>query len=159
MAENTVQANPPETIETNPVVGMERERRKAAPHDEEWTRAAAKARWGTLEQRFWSRVAKLPGDRCWIWTGAKITDGYGRLEALGKKKVLAHRLAWFIEHGELPPVGMVVRHRCDNPACVRIDHLLLGTQKENIQDSMIRGRHGSLKQTGKKRGPYRKKAA
>lgn len=36
--------------------------------------------------------------------------------------------------------GEIVRHKCDNPICCNPDHLLLGTQLENIQDRDKRGR-------------------
>lgn len=51
----------------------------------------------------------------------------------------AHRLSWYFTHGRLPR-DMEVCHRCDNPACVRIDHLFLGTHKENMHDSIAKGR-------------------
>jgi transposase len=40
------------------------------------------------------------------------------------------------------PKGFVIRHKCDNPKCINIDHLEIGTQKDNVQDMMKRGRNG-----------------
>jgi hypothetical protein len=72
---------------------------------------------------------------CIEWTGVRFARGYGRT-SLGE---YAHRLAWEAEHGPIP-AGMVVRHRCDNPPCVNVDHLQLGTQAENLADMVARGR-------------------
>lgn len=53
----------------------------------------------------------------------------------------ATHLAWYFAHDVWPAKGLVVRHRCDNPNCVRPDHLELGTQKENLGDAAARGRN------------------
>jgi len=50
-------------------------------------------------------------------------------------------VAWFLEHGEWPTAGLQVLHRCDTPACVRPDHLFLGTQRNNMADKLAKGRH------------------
>ncbi len=89
-----------------------------------------------VEDRFWEKVQK--GDGCWEWTGAK-TRGYGVIN-MGRGKGLkgAHRLSYEINVG---PVGALwVLHRCDNPPCVRPDHLFLGTTADNTQDMMSKGR-------------------
>lgn len=77
---------------------------------------------------------------CLIWTG-NVYEGehpYGRLVVDGRQE-LAHRLAWRLANGPIP-AGRVVRHRCDNPRCVEPDHLLLGTQADNMQDMVSRRR-------------------
>lgn len=78
------------------------------------------------------------GDACWEWLGWKNKDGYGRLRIGGRKVVLAHRLAWWITHGD--PGKMLVCHHCDNPSCVRVDHLFIGTAKDNWRDMISKGR-------------------
>lgn len=93
----------------------------------------------TLEQRFWSKVRKTRG--CWLWTAGKDRDGYGKIGIDGRMQ-LAHRVAWTLAHGPVPS-GLCVLHRCDTPACVRIDHLFLGTQIENIADRTAKGRSAS----------------
>jgi HNH endonuclease len=76
---------------------------------------------------------------CRIWKGS--TDGrmgYGKLRWRGKMQY-AHRLVWELRMGSIPP-GLIVRHSCDIPACIAIDHLLLGTQAENVADCFERNR-------------------
>lgn len=101
-----------------------------------------------IEDRFWEKVDKTPGHGpkgdCWIWTAGHLPKGYGslvRYESLGKerKSVLAHRLAWEFEHGPIPD-GMNVLHKCDNPPCVRHNHLFLGTLQDNNRDAIEKGR-------------------
>ncbi len=92
-----------------------------------------------VETRFWRHVVRTGG--CWLWTGAKFTDGYGkiRLDRASKKYISAHRLSWQIAYGQVPQ-GLSVLHQCDTPACVRPDHLFLGTQTDNCMDMMEKGR-------------------
>lgn len=77
-------------------------------------------------------------DRCIEWKGAKKNEGYGYIKRNGKN-VFAHRLVYEETYGPIPE-GMVVRHSCDNPPCVNINHLTLGTQADNIRDMHQRGR-------------------
>lgn len=88
-------------------------------------------------QRFWARVEKSL-DGCWLWTGSVRHFGHGHLN-VNRQRVLAHRFSWELAHGEIPS-GTQVNHHCDNPRCVRPDHLYLGTQAENIRDMFIRHR-------------------
>ena len=69
-----------------------------------------------------------------IWCGGLDKNGYGYLVVCGRPRK-AHRLAWELAYGPIPP-GMMVLHRnpCHHPACVRFDHLYLGTARENGQD-------------------------
>lgn len=94
-------------------------------------------RYGTLEERFWREVWPEPNSGCWLWSGA-IRDGYGRFR-VGRKKITVHRYAYETLRGPIP-VGLIVRHKCDNPACVNPDHLEPGTHVDNVADMDKRGR-------------------
>lgn len=93
--------------------------------------------------RFWAKVDK--GGDCWLWTARHNQGGYGNFYPQGKESWLAHRYAYFLEHGEIP-AGLCVLHRCDTRACVRPDHLFLGTQLENIADR--HAKHRDARQPG-----------
>lgn len=86
---------------------------------------------------FWSRVARVAGAGCWEWTGGK-SGGYGTVRA-GGRSAKAHRVAWELTFGA-PAEGLCVLHRCDNPGCVRPDHLFLGTLDDNNKDRAAKGR-------------------
>lgn len=92
-----------------------------------------------VRERFWSCVQKSDG--CWLWTGDFAVNGYGRLSIKGKRHS-AHRLSWEFAHGSLP-ADQFICHRCDTPACVRPDHLFLGTPGDNSRDMVAKARHRS----------------
>lgn len=90
-----------------------------------------------LVARFRARVRV--SSECWEWTGGRYWDGYGHLRHMGRS-LKAHRVAWELFCGPIP-AGLSVLHRCDNPPCVRPDHLWLGTQSDNIKDMVNKGRN------------------
>jgi hypothetical protein len=89
------------------------------------------------EERFWSKVAQDP-DGCWTWTGTRSRQGYGFFKLRGRM-LKAHRCSYALTYGEIPD-DLFVCHRCDNPTCVRPDHLFLGTARDNTMDRDQKGR-------------------
>ena len=74
---------------------------------------------------------------------ATVGNGYAGVYAYGKQRRL-HRVVYALHHGMHPdelPIGGVVMHTCDNPRCINPNHLLLGTQQDNMDDKMAKGRH------------------
>jgi hypothetical protein len=59
---------------------------------------------------------------------------------MGQRMRPAHVASWEVANGQIVPDGMVVRHRCDNPACIEPTHLVVGTQAQNVADMIERGR-------------------
>lgn len=90
----------------------------------------------------------IRGDDCWEWTAAKHPFGYGNFWD-GKGYTTAHRVSYLLYVGEIP-AGICVLHRCDNPACVRPDHLFLGTHQDNIADKIAKGRARGPRMFGEK---------
>lgn len=86
--------------------------------------------------RFWEKVSKSDG--CWEWTGAISQKGYGNFWD-GARYVNAHKFSWEFQHGKAPD-RMCVCHVCDNPKCVRPDHLFIGSYSDNMQDCSKKGR-------------------
>lgn len=113
-----------------------------------------------LSDRFWSKVDKcgpVPAHcpelgACWVWTASCDRKGYGQIftgerTATGNKKpAAAHRVSWLLHHAD--PGGLCVLHRCDNPACVRPEHLFLGTVADNNRDMWAKGRATKVRAFG-----------
>jgi hypothetical protein len=77
---------------------------------------------------------------CWQWTGWKNHDGYGFFRYLNKRDIQAHRFS--AQHlAGLDIDGKVICHRCDNPGCVNPAHLFAGSQSDNVNDAISKGRH------------------
>lgn len=90
---------------------------------------------------FLKRVVKSNGDGCWEWSGKRFDEGYGKFSMPGnsRKTVQAHRLSYELFVGPIPD-GLLICHKCDNPPCVRPDHLFPGTSAQNTQDAIAKGR-------------------
>lgn len=86
-----------------------------------------------------SRCEKVPFSGCWIWSKAvQKSSGYGMLRVSGRP-ILAHRASWMAFRGETN--GLHVLHKCDVRQCANPDHLFLGTDKDNSDDMMAKGRN------------------
>lgn len=101
----------------------------------------------TTEEKFWAKVDKngpVPEHvpeigNCWVWTGATQKGfPYGFFYAK-PRLVKAHRYCWALHHGEIQRSTWVL-HKCDRPACVRVDHLFLGNAKDNAEDRVAKNR-------------------
>lgn len=80
-------------------------------------------------------------DACLVWPRGLDRHGYGKLRPGVNRTphVLAHRFSYHLAHGALETT-LLVCHKCDNPPCIRPDHLFLGTPKDNMQDCARKGR-------------------
>ena len=87
------------------------------------------------QERFWAKVDKGPA--CWEWQGAKDCAGYGMLGGNAPFRA-THRLSYLIAHSDPGPHHVL--HRCDNPPCVRPDHLFLGDDSANHADMAAKKR-------------------
>lgn len=92
------------------------------------------------EASFWSLVKFVfRQDACWEWTGGLVSKrGYARFKIEGERFTVS-RIAYALAYGYVPEDKFVL-HECDNPKCVRPDHLFLGSATENQHDMKIKGR-------------------
>ena len=97
-------------------------------------------------KRFWSKVNKT--EDCWLWTAAvsnpKLLDQIDESRAYGifwngKRLVGAHRFVYELTRRPLQQ-GEIVMHLCDRPRCVNPDHLMVGSQPQNIRQAVVKGR-------------------
>lgn len=80
----------------------------------------------------------VPEAGCHLYAGTQKAKGYGVIH--GKhRNYAAHRVAWVIANGSIPD-GLSVLHKCDTPACCNPEHLRLGSNQENVDDAVAKGR-------------------
>jgi len=91
------------------------------------------------ENRFWKFV-ETTANGCWEWKGCRDKDGYGIFSFRNKRQyVRAHRFSFELHKGEIGE-GLLILHHCDNPSCVRPEHLYSGTHADNNRDVNLRNR-------------------
>jgi len=89
---------------------------------------------------------KIDDNGCWnCISHPKNKDGYCKIKINGKN-LSVHRYLYVCRYGEIPK-NLVIRHKCDNPCCINLDHLQLGTVKDNVNDRHTRGRDAHLTRT------------
>lgn len=91
-------------------------------------------------ERFWAKVDIRGPDECWPWIANRLPKGYGQFYPTKGNGVLAHRFSYSLANPKENIEGKQVRHTCDNPPCCNPSHLLSGTNKDNVQDMLRRGR-------------------
>lgn len=91
-------------------------------------------------------------DDCIVYLGGHAQRSGHRTMSYRGRLVGAHRVAYELAHGPIP-AGKVVMHRCDNPPCIKPEHLILGTVADNNRDRDQKGRHRPLR--GSKNGSAR----
>lgn len=96
----------------------------------------------SLIDRVLRRLSPEPNTGCWLWTGALTDVCYGAVrETLldgTAKNHYVHRLVY--EHFHGPLNGLDALHRCDVPWCASPYHLFAGTQQDNTDDMVKKGR-------------------
>lgn len=85
----------------------------------------------TEAERFFQKVKREEGDRCWMWLASFQGDGYGYFYRRHGGTTYAHIVSWEFVHGPKPS-GMDLDHLCRNIKCVNPAHLELVTHRENV---------------------------
>jgi hypothetical protein len=93
----------------------------------------------TFEQSFWEKIDKRGPDECWPWLACCYPNGYGQVSK-NRKSALAHRVVYELTHFVILDPKTKIRNTCDNPPCCNPSHLLAGTQQDNMDDMVRRGR-------------------
>jgi hypothetical protein len=99
-------------------------------------------------ERYWSQVDRsTTPDGCWPWIGALDESGYGRFWVNGRYQQATH-IALELAGWIIPFEWLEALHLCDNPGCVRPDHLKIGTTEENNEDRDRKGRQARGERQG-----------
>lgn len=113
-------------------------------------------------KNFWRKVDKDGPTQphmdtpCWVWTASIRGDGYGQINILGRI-FGSHRMAWLLENGPIPRGegyhGVCILHACDLKTCCNVHHMRLGTNRENVDDMMSKGRQAKGATSGPSKHP------
>lgn len=81
-----------------------------------------------------------PATGCWLWKGSRRgLGGYPTL-SLNGKDIAVHRLVLEATKGPAPSAKHFACHECDTPPCMNPQHLFWGTNQENSDDMVRKGR-------------------
>ena len=127
-----------------------RAKRRGALGD--YPKAAAPTRLERLTRSGW----EVTESGCWEWGGSRDGRGYGTVSVGSDGHPYAHRFSYETFIGKIPD-GHVICHRCDNPPCINPAHLFVGTQADNVQDMVSKGR--MYDRRGIKRGKYKPRSS
>lgn len=89
-------------------------------------------------ERFMDKVSPEPNSGCWLWTGGVASHGYGMFWIDGKVDT-APRQSYRLFCDDITE-GLHIMHKCDVRLCVNPEHLSLGTNADNVQDKVRKGR-------------------
>jgi hypothetical protein len=94
--------------------------------------------------KFYAKIGEKDENGCQNWQGTKFPDRYGAFcytdENQKYHKKLAHRVEMELNIGRSLLKTEIVRHKCDNPSCVNIEHLVIGTIQDNVDDRVRKNR-------------------
>jgi hypothetical protein len=97
-----------------------------------------------VEKRFWTHVEKT--STCWNWTGTLNQKGGYAMYPILRHNIVASRVAWVLHSGCVPSHDIC--HTCDNPRCVNPEHLFDGTEQDNANDMVKKGRQARWEGAG-----------
>lgn len=98
------------------------------------------------KENFFSKIKKKEENDCWLWTGAKMPNGYGEV-SINSKTYGTHIVAFYLNIGVWPN-GYLIRHSCNNRLCCNYKHLLDGSYADNNKDTRDNGNWKSITQIG-----------
>lgn len=117
--------------------------RKSPDEPGEWPWGINKKEIVSLDKKRAKITQAVLNEGCWEWQASRDEKGYGYCR-IGGHIYRTHRLAWIINYKTQIPPDRLICHTCDNPSCVNINHLWLGTHQMNLRDVIY------------KRGKFRK---
>ena len=126
-----------------------RQRKEQAEAKKKAKQAAAFVGPPNLRRRFMQKVDTAGSDGCWIWKST-LSDGRAQFRVNSKYRPAA-RVSYELFVGPIPE-GMLACHKCDNPACVNPHHIFPGTHRDNVMDSISKGRFKHLVNLSKIKG-------